>query len=62
MPPTRLYLGLFFGVFAALFLLLAFRPSRSNPGNTQPVKAFARIGFIFAAVSLSLLLSSWFLQ
>ena len=50
MPPIRSYLGLFFGALAALFLLLAF--SRSSGKTTKPappVKAFLRIGLIFAA-------------
>jgi len=62
MPPIQLYVGIFFGALAAIFLLLAFGRSKSTGERTQPVKAFVRIGLIFAAVSLSLLVSTRYRQ
>jgi tellurite resistance protein TehA-like permease len=53
MLPVRSYIGLFFAVLAAIFLLLAVRRSLQH---TKPVKALLRVGLIFAAVSLVLLL------
>ena len=55
MPPINLYLGLFFGALAAVFLGLALRWSSKQPAAATPARAYLRIGLIFAAVSLVLL-------
>lgn len=63
MPQVQRYLSLFFGLLAAIFLLLALRRSASASGESAPaIKAFFRTGLIFAAVSVFLLLSSRFLH
>lgn len=56
MPLTRHYVGLFFGALAAFFLFLAFHRSRAGGSKHPAAKAHIRIGVIFAAVSLYLLL------
>jgi hypothetical protein len=57
MPPTRHYIGFFFGALAAIFLFLALRRSG---GHAPAAKAYVRIGLIFAAVCLYLLLNQRF--
>lgn len=57
MLPIRSYLSFFFGALAVIFLLLAFRRRPKHNHKTHPAsKAFLRIGLLFAAVSLYLLL------
>lgn len=58
MPPIQLYLGLFFGALAALFLFLAFRRPSGRARSGEPLKAFLRTGLIFAAVSIVLLFAA----
>jgi len=58
MPPVQSYLGLFFGLLAATFLVFALR--RSSGAAAIAAKVYRRIAFIFAVVSAALLLSSLF--
>lgn len=55
--PVAHLLGLFFAALAVVFLLLALRRRPKRNERSHPAaKAFLRIGLIFAAVSLYLLL------
>jgi hypothetical protein len=54
MPPTRTLLGIFFGMLGAIFLVLAFRSS-SRQGSIA-ARVYRRIGLIFAAVGIVLIL------
>jgi hypothetical protein len=58
MLSTQQFLGLFFGLLAVIFLVLALR--RSSGAAAIAAKVYRRIAFIFAVVSAALLLSSLF--
>jgi hypothetical protein len=55
MPPTRSLLGIFFGLLGAIFLIMAFRSSSRQA--LISARAYLRIGLIFAAVGIALILS-----
>jgi hypothetical protein len=58
-PPIQSYLGLFFGLLAIIFLLLALRRASAS---ALAAKAYSRMALIFAVVSAALLLSNRFLR
>ena len=60
MSPIQGYLGLFFGLLAIIFLVLALR--RSSANAAVAARVYRRMALIFAAVSAALLLSSRFLH
>jgi len=60
MPPIQAYLGLFFGLLAIIFVVLALR--RSSAKAALAANVYRRMALIFAVVSAALLLSNRFLR
>jgi hypothetical protein len=59
MPPIQQYIGLFFGLLAVIFLVLALRRASAN---ALAANVYRRMALIFAVVSAALLLSSRLLR